>query len=413
MVERSASVRLGLAGLGGYAGFILGQLREGGAAFGAGLEVVAACEPFSSPEVDERKAALQAAGLPVVASFEQLLEQEIEAVWLPVPIDLHRPFTEMAVRAGKAVMCEKPAAGCIEDVDAMIAARDAAAVPVAIGFQHIYDPGNLALKRRILAGDLGRPQHATLHACWPRPESYYARASWAGALKRNDAWVLDSPASNALAHYINLTLFLLGPSERESAPFTAVEAELYRAYDIENYDTISLRLELEGGCTFLALLTHACQRTVHPIISIEGDHGSLRWDLNTSRATLSVHGQAPRTQPVCWSPHRDMAARFAALVRKKADPDRAVATLEVARAHLAAVNAASQAAPVQPVPPEVVRHVESEQGRLRAITGIEEAFADAAERRLMLHETRKFGWTVAGSGLALRSRDYQHFAGPA
>jgi len=38
-----------------------------------------------------------------------------------------------------------------------------------------------------------------------------------GQLQRNGAWVLDSPVQNALNHFVNLTLFLLGPSPEESA----------------------------------------------------------------------------------------------------------------------------------------------------------------------------------------------------
>ena len=66
---------------------------------------------------------LKALGVQTARTFEQLLELDIDAVWLPLPIDLHRPFTETALAAGKAVMCEKPAAGSVDDVDAMIAAR--------------------------------------------------------------------------------------------------------------------------------------------------------------------------------------------------------------------------------------------------------------------------------------------------
>ncbi len=37
-------------------------------------------------------------------------------------------------------MLEKPAAGTVQEVDALIAARDRAALPVLVGFQDIFDP---------------------------------------------------------------------------------------------------------------------------------------------------------------------------------------------------------------------------------------------------------------------------------
>ena len=81
---------------------------------------------------------LSAKGVKLFESYDELLKQDdLEAVWLPVPIDLHREYTEKALAAGKAVMCEKPVAGCIDDIDAMIAARDKYNLPVAIGYQDV------------------------------------------------------------------------------------------------------------------------------------------------------------------------------------------------------------------------------------------------------------------------------------
>ena len=56
------------------------------------------------------------------------------------------------VAAGKAVLCEKPLAGSLQDVDAMIRARDIAGKPVAVAYQHTYDPLIVKLKRQLLDG---------------------------------------------------------------------------------------------------------------------------------------------------------------------------------------------------------------------------------------------------------------------
>src|SRR5205823_2302430 len=109
----------------------------------------------------------------------------------PVPIHLHRRFTELALAAGKVVLCEKPAAGTVQDVDAMIAARDRSGLPVAIAYQHMYDPGILELKRRLLASDLGKIRSATVMGCWPRDSVYFSRNGWAGRLQFEGEWVLD------------------------------------------------------------------------------------------------------------------------------------------------------------------------------------------------------------------------------
>ncbi len=200
-----APVPIGLTGLGGYAGNICRLLTAQDSPF----RLAAVCEPDLAAHadlVDE----LRGRGVSVSASWEQLLAQPIEAVWLPLPIPLHRPYTEQALAAGKAVMCEKPAAGCVQDLDAMRQAQDRAGLPVALGFQDIYEPSTHALKLALLAGEIGTVRSATLTACWPRDSRYYARSAWAGRQKQDGVWVMDSPASNALAHFVNLALFLMG-----------------------------------------------------------------------------------------------------------------------------------------------------------------------------------------------------------
>src|SRR3954447_24819649 len=138
-MESAPPIRFGLAGLGGYAAYVSERLLDETASPRSSAQLVAACEPHPEqflPRVDH----LEKRGVRIFTTFEQLLEAPIDAVWLPLPIDLHRPYTELALRAGKAVLCEKPAAGSVDDVDAMIAARDKAGLPVAVGFQDAYQP---------------------------------------------------------------------------------------------------------------------------------------------------------------------------------------------------------------------------------------------------------------------------------
>lgn len=402
-------VVLGVAGMGGFAGSITNLVLKHGPSASPPVELAAVCDPNPAGH-DGRDAELREKGIAVHPTYEALLaEPAVEAVWLPVPIDLHRPFTEQALSAGKAVMVEKPVAGSIDDLDAMIVARDAAGLPVAVGFHDIYDQTTMPLKRRILAGEFGELRHATLMACWPRSSTYFARSNWAGRFKRHGVWVMDSPANNALAHYINIALFLLGPSESESANPEHVEAELYRAADIENYDTISMRLRVAGGASLLVLLTHACSRTHQPRILFEGTAKSFRWTTD-EQAVRERHGDQTQIITAHYTSREHMIGRLARLVRGIDDPDTAVATLETARCHTVAVNGASAATPVRNVPRAAIETTATAGGTVRAIRGIEEAFFDCAENRELLHESGRLQFTREPGTLDLRG--YQHFAGP-
>ncbi|MCY2951987.1 MAG: Gfo/Idh/MocA family oxidoreductase [Planctomycetota bacterium] len=399
-------VVIGIAGLGGYAACARREVFEAMKRPQPPVKLAAVCEPDlegHADAVDE----LRGLGIHVCKSYKEMLKGKIEAVWLPVPIELHRPMTTQALAAGKAVLCEKPPAGAVDDLQAMIAARDRAKLPCVVGYQDIYHPATMLLKQCILNGQIGQVKSASVMACWPRDDRYWGRNKWAGRIRRNGIWVLDSPANNALSHYINLTLFLLGPEPHVPAVPELVEAELYRARPIENYDTVSMRVTLKGGVAVLSLLTHACTQTVDPVVQITGDCGMIRAyasdhaEITTCRGTHTVSLLGGR---------QHMIERFAKLVRREPD-DRAVATLESARPHLMVINGASEATAVCDVPKEHVESVPLEHGSLvHAAVGVEEAFVKAAREGRMLHESGRVPWSSPGGRRDLNG--FRRFNGP-
>ncbi len=99
-----------------------------------------------------------------------------------------------------------------------------------------------------MEGVFGRAVRLKTITLWPRTHSHYARSRWAGRIKDDHgSWVLDSPVNNATAHYLHNMLYLLGKTTNSSARPASVEAELYRANNIENYDTGALRIKTEEG----------------------------------------------------------------------------------------------------------------------------------------------------------------------
>lgn len=101
-----------------------------------------------------------APGLRVHASYDALLANpEVEAVYIPLPNDMHVEWSLRAARAGKHVLCEKPIALDASQIDQLIAARDETGKLIAEGFMVAHHP-QLALVRDLLAeGVIGRLQH--------------------------------------------------------------------------------------------------------------------------------------------------------------------------------------------------------------------------------------------------------------
>jgi D-xylose 1-dehydrogenase (NADP+, D-xylono-1,5-lactone-forming) len=91
-------------------------------------------------------------------SYEALLaDPEIDVVYISLPNSLHAEWTIRAAQAGKHVMCEKPLAITLEQVDAVTAAARQNNVVVAEAFMYRHHPQTLKVKELVAGGALGQP----------------------------------------------------------------------------------------------------------------------------------------------------------------------------------------------------------------------------------------------------------------
>lgn len=402
-MDGSLPIRMACAGLGGYAWSIAQQMMQNG---GQDLRLVAVCDPALDQFAD-RIQKLRSLNIQAYPSFEQMLEkQEFDAVWLPLPIHLHRPFAEAALSAGRHVVTEKPAAGSIQDVDAMIAARDKAKREVLVGFQDIYAAPTIPVKQSILDGTIGKIQYAIVYASWPRDLTYFGRNKWAGAIKVGETWVLDSPLQNAISHYLNLAMFLLGESLYASAVPEQVQAELYRANDIENYDTCALRLIIQGQVPVTVFFTHAEQEQVDATVMLKGSRGSLTVDSNGYR----IDSDHPLLWPADKHKHANMLRIISRHLRKQSY-DGAVATLEMARVHTTVVNGVSEAATIVPFGEQFVTETATVEGKvMKAVTGLKQVMLRCVAERKLPSELGDVPWACPGGERDLKG--YRYFEGP-
>lgn len=97
-----------------------------------------------------------------LGQYEELLEQpDIDAVYIPLPTGLRKPWVIRAAEAGKHVLVEKPAAVTYADVEEMTAACERHGVQFMDGVMFMHS-GRLPIVRELLdRGELGQLQRVT------------------------------------------------------------------------------------------------------------------------------------------------------------------------------------------------------------------------------------------------------------
>ena len=90
-------------------------------------------------------------------SYEAMLaDPGIDVIYVSLPNSLHAEWTIKAVRAGKHVLCEKPLAVSVEQVDAIASAAREAGVVVAEALMYRHHAQTLKAKELVVGGAIGK-----------------------------------------------------------------------------------------------------------------------------------------------------------------------------------------------------------------------------------------------------------------
>ena len=216
-------------------------------------------------------------------SYQELLASEaalppaerVQCLAIVTPNDSHAEIAIAALAAGFHVLCDKPAAGCLEDALRMQAAVEASGQ--LFGLTHTYTgyPLVMEARDRIAAGALGelRRVHVSYLQDWlSREEDTRGskQASW-----RNDP--ARSGESGAFAdigsHAFNLVEFMSGES------ITAVAAQLRSVVPGRTIDDDGSALfSLSGGAQGLLAASQVCTGSVNALkIELFGTEGAMSW----------------------------------------------------------------------------------------------------------------------------------------
>ncbi len=392
-------VSLVLVGIGGYGqSYLNGLLDELGL---DGVEISGAVDP--SPEHCSRMDDLKALGVPVYGALDEFYARHCaELAVVSSPIQYHCPQTCLALEHGSHVLCEKPLSATVQEAERMATARDAAGRFVAIGYQWSFSDAIRGLKADISRGRFGAPVRMKTMALWPRNYAYYARNSWAGALKdRNGNWVLDSPVNNATAHYLHNMFFCLGDRWNASKRPVEVTGELYRANDITNYDTAVLRCRTQSGVEILYACSHATQRQIGPVLVYEFEEATVTVEEGGADFVVRFADGRQTTYPNPYNGPRKKLEQCLAAVRSGVE---VACPIEAGLSQTICMNGLQESADgILDFPGELLR---GQDGDRRWVEGLEEALTGCYEKWSLPAEVG-VDWARPGRTIDLVS--YRHF----
>ncbi|MBS1822272.1 MAG: Gfo/Idh/MocA family oxidoreductase [Acidobacteria bacterium] len=196
------------------------------------------------------------------ASPEELCASpEVDVVFVTSPDAMHHGDTLMAIRAGKAVLCEKPVSMNAAEAREMHEAAKTAGVLYGAAQNFRYNRSLDWIKEQLRAGKIGKPQMA--HAEFAYPGDRAPRK-----------WIMDptlaagGPIADVGVHCIDALRYVLGED------VLSVNTLAIKGRETDGVEAIaSLQMEMSGGV--LANVTVNARAPYRTLISVTGSDGVL------------------------------------------------------------------------------------------------------------------------------------------
>ncbi len=100
--------------------------------------------------------------LKIYDGYDALLaDPDIDAIYIPLPHDMHIEMSKRCFAAGKHVLCEKPISLRAEDIDGLIALRDQTGLVAAEAFMVVHHPQWSRVRDVLASGEIGKLMHVS------------------------------------------------------------------------------------------------------------------------------------------------------------------------------------------------------------------------------------------------------------
>ena len=181
----------------------------------------------------------------VSVNFDDVLKvKEIDIIDICLPPHLHFSACKKSLKAGKHVICEKPLASSLKEIDELQKISKETGKIIFPVFQYRYGLGFSKLKALIESGLIGKPLVASLETHWNRGKEYYSKP-WRGTWKGEQGGAILSHS----IHIHDLMSMIFGPVLSVFAKLTT------RVNNIEVEDCAALSIEMKNGSLVTSSIT--------------------------------------------------------------------------------------------------------------------------------------------------------------
>lgn len=240
-----------------------------------GLELVA----LFDPDAERLQAMQQKFAVPAdYTDTADFFATPLDAVVVTSPAPFHLQNIRDAARAGVHILCEKPLAMTVDEIEAMIDCTTQAGVQLFTAFDYRFSPVSQQIRQLLAEGAIGTVRSLRLIYVWNLHGKYTTLPDGRRVTspRRDGRMAEGGPMVDCGVHQIDLARYWMGEVDRWSVAGAWVD-------EYEAPDHMYLHLDHTGGAhTMVEISFSYCHTAVEPIshftYQLIGTEGLIRFD---------------------------------------------------------------------------------------------------------------------------------------
>ena len=266
---------------------------------------------------EERIAHAKKEGFEATTDLDKVMcDPKIGLVFVTAANEAHKPLVLASLKAGKAVMCEKPIATTLKDSKMMVEEAERRGLFFQVGFELRYSQLYMKIKDWIDQGLLGQVMNTH---CYYICSEFHCKGSWRNKLSSGGGMFGEK-----LSHYVDLPRWWIGSKVTEVysvcapnvIPYYEVRDNYHTSYKFKNGAVSQLTFHMAVGETFagdpLQDYIEQQQEDGHALrYLIVGTKGAASTDVFFRRIKRWEFGDSPKcmtskwVEDITWDPKDD------------------------------------------------------------------------------------------------------------